>query len=113
MRELTPISEIHVPEPKPDEAYILKLPDRDVRFRGLKALLGAADHNKAGDRQAGLAAPTDDVREAARSILSDLTLEHLYEHPLTDDQGRIDSVMASQLRHRSRRFCIDRLVNVR
>ena len=59
MRELTPVSEIHVPEPKPDEAYALKLPDRDVRFRGLKALLGAADHNKAGDRQAGLAAPTE------------------------------------------------------
>jgi ethanolamine ammonia-lyase large subunit len=93
MRELTPVSEIHVPEPKPDEVYTLKLPDRDVRFRGLKALLGAADYSKAGDRQAGLAAPADDVREAARSILSDLTLEHVYERPLTDDQGRIDSVM--------------------
>ncbi len=93
MRELTPVSEIHVPEPKPDEAYTLKLPDRDLRFRGLKALLGAADYSKAGDRQAGLAAPADDVREAARSILSDLTLEHLYERPLTDDQGRVDSVM--------------------
>lgn len=93
MRELTPVSEIHVPEPKPDEAYTLKLPDRDLRFRGLKALLGAADYSKAGDRQAGLAAPADDVREAARSILSDLTLKHLYERPLTDDQGRVDSVM--------------------
>ena len=93
MRELTPVNEIHVPEPKPDEAYTLKLPDRDLRFRGLKALLGAADYSKAGDRQAGLAAPADDVREAARSILSDLTLEHLYERPLTDDQGRVDSVM--------------------
>ena len=93
MRELTALTEIHVPEPKPDEVYTLKLLDRDVRFQGLKALLGAADYSKAGDRQAGLAAPAEDVREAARSVLSDLTLEHLYDHPLTDDQGRVDSVM--------------------
>ena len=64
-----------------------------MRFAGLKRLLGAADYSKAGDRQAGLAAASEDVREAARGALSDLTLEHLYEHPLTDDQGRVDSVM--------------------
>ncbi|HUE15013.1 MAG TPA: ethanolamine ammonia-lyase subunit EutB [Planctomycetaceae bacterium] len=93
MRELTALTEINVPEPKPDDAYLVKLFDRDIRFQGLKQLLGAADYSKAGDRHAGLAASGDDLREAARTALSELTLEHLYEHPLTDDQGRVDSVM--------------------
>lgn len=93
MRELTALTEINVPEPKPDEVYTLKLVDRDVCFQGLKQLLGAADYSKAGDRHAGLAVSGDDLREAARTALSDLTLDHLFERPLTDDEGRIDSVM--------------------
>ena len=40
--------------------------DGPIRFVGLKRLLGAADFPKAGDRHAGLAAPDDLVREAAR-----------------------------------------------
>ena len=52
--------------------------------------LGAADFSKAGDRGAGLAAPTEVVREAARTILSSLTLQHLYDRPLTDDEGRVE-----------------------
>ncbi len=73
MRELTALTEINVPEPKPDEVYTVKLFDREVRFQGLKQLLGAADYSKAGDRQAGLAAPGEDLREAARTALSELT----------------------------------------
>ncbi len=82
-----------MPQPKPDEVYTARILDREVIFAGLKRLLGAADYSKAGDRQAGLAAGGEDVREAARTALSELTLEHLYEHPLTDDEGRVDSVM--------------------
>lgn len=93
MRRLTPLDEIHVPDPKPDESYGTAMLGRDFRFQGLKALLAAGDCDKAGDRHAGLAADAEDVREAARTVLSGLTLEHLYNHPLTDDQGRIDSVM--------------------
>jgi ethanolamine ammonia-lyase large subunit len=93
MRTLTALNAIHVPVPKPDEVYSLNLFGRDVRFRGLKSLLGAADYSKAGDRQAGLAAPGEDVCEAARTVLSELTLQHLYDRPLVDDQGRLDSVM--------------------
>jgi ethanolamine ammonia-lyase large subunit len=93
MRKLTALNDISVPAPKPDEIYSLNLFGREIRFRGLKSLLGAADYSKAGDRQAGLAAPGDDVREAARTALSELTLQHLYDRPLVDDQGRVDSVM--------------------
>ncbi|MBS0238015.1 MAG: ethanolamine ammonia-lyase [Proteobacteria bacterium] len=93
MVDLQPWRQIEVPEPRPDELYEITLFDRPYRFLGLKALLGAADFDKAGDRNCGLAAKDDVEREAARSILSRLTLQHLYDRPLTDEQGRVDSVM--------------------
>src|SRR5438874_1320815 len=93
MREFSALADIPVPEPGPDRVYTARLFDRKASFQGLKQLLGAADYSKAGDRQAGLAAATEDLREAARTALSELTLQHLYDHPLTDDQGQIDSVM--------------------
>src|SRR5262245_45378331 len=93
MVELKSLEEIAVPAPRPDRKYSTQCFDRTVSFDGLKRLLGAADYSKAGDRNAGLAVGSETEREAARTILSDLTLEHLHDHPLTDDQGRVDSVM--------------------
>ncbi len=93
MQDLRPLSDIPVPDPAPDEPYTLALLDRDFRFDGLKALLGAADVPKAGDRLAGLAAGDEVAREAARAILSELTLQHLYDRPLPDTDGRVDEVM--------------------
>ena len=93
MKTLRPLSEIPLPEAAPDEIYRTRLFERDFSFRGLKALLGAADCSKAGDRHAGLAAKDELEREAARAVLSSLTLGHLYDHPLTDDRGKVDSVM--------------------
>jgi ethanolamine ammonia-lyase large subunit len=92
-RTLKSIDEIHVPPPAADVTYTARACDRDFRFVGLKALLAAADCSKAGDRNAGLAAKDELTREAARSLVSDLTLAHLYEHPLTDALGRVDAVM--------------------
>ena len=93
MRVLKPLPEIPVPPPQPEQVYTLCVHGRTYRFQGLKRLLGAADYSKAGDRHAGLAADSELTREAARTILSGLPLSHLYEHPLTDSQGRIDAVM--------------------
>src|SRR5881409_1822258 len=93
MKELPDLVSIEVPAPPPDEEYIASALGQRISFRGLKHLLGAADYSKAGDRNAGLDAPTESVREMARSILSDLTLQHIYDHPLTDDDGHVDSVM--------------------
>ncbi len=90
---LTPWREIDIPSPQADQTYQTTVFDRDYQFIGLKALLGAADFDKAGDRLSDLAARDDIEREAARKILSLLTLQHIYDHPLVDDQGRIDSVM--------------------
>jgi ethanolamine ammonia-lyase large subunit len=91
--ELSPVCRIPVPAPRPDPLYSATFFDREYRFRGLKRLLAAADFSKAGDRHARLAAASEAEREAARSLLSGLTLLHLYEHPLTDDHGQIDAVM--------------------
>lgn len=93
MRSITPLDAIPVPQPAPDTRYEITLLDRSFAFDGLKALLGAADHSKAGDRNAGLAASDEVAREAARSLLSGLTLQHLYDRPITDSAGRVDDVM--------------------
>src|SRR5487761_1786353 len=93
MKPLTPLDEIRVPEPASDEVYRTAFLGDKFTFHGLKRLLGAADGSKAGDRGAGLAARSEVEREAARAILSSLTLEHLYDHPLTDDRGQVDAVM--------------------
>jgi len=89
----TPIDKITVPRPKEDEVYSLQVLDKEISFKGLKKLLGAADISKAGDRNTRLAPENDMAREAARMILSSLTLQHIYDHPLTDDDGRVDTVM--------------------
>lgn len=93
MKDLTPLAAIPVPNPSPDVEYEGRFMNRQVRFHGLKRLLGAADVSKAGDRRAGLAVAGEVTREAARSLLSGLTLQHIYDHPLTDDEERVDAVM--------------------
>lgn len=93
MKPLKPFEDIFVPEPKPDQIYATTLLDRSFRFVGLKAVLGAADISKAGDRGAGLAAKDEVMREAARDILSHLTLQHFFDHPLTAVSGKVDAVM--------------------
>lgn len=93
MKHLSPLSEILVPAPRPDEPYTIDVFGEPVTFIGLKRLLGAADHSKAGERHAGLAAASERDREAARSILASLTLQHLYDRPLTTERGEIDEVM--------------------
>lgn len=90
---MIPLHHIPIPEPKPDMCYQLEIADRTFSFVGLKKLLGAADFSKAGDRTAELAAEDEATREAARMLLSKLTLQHLYDYPLTNETGQTDSVM--------------------
>ncbi len=92
-KPLRPLSGIAVPAPRPDEHYFFAGPSGPITFLGLKQLLGAADYSKAGDRNAGLAAADDTIREAARSILASLTIGHVHERPLVTAVGRIDDVM--------------------
>ncbi len=93
MKRFTPVSEIPIPEPAPEEIYSTRVLGEEICFEDLKKLLGAADISKAGDRNTDLAPADDMIRESARTILSSLTLQHIYDHPLTDDTGRLDAVM--------------------
>jgi ethanolamine ammonia-lyase large subunit len=93
MAKLNSLADIPAADPRPDETYQTTLFGRDYAFTGLKRLLAAADYSKAGDRGAALAASSEIEREAARGILSTLTLGHVHERPLVDDQGSIDAVM--------------------
>jgi ethanolamine ammonia-lyase large subunit len=93
VKTLSKIEQIQVPTPKPDQAYSVNLLDRTFTFSNLKHVLGAADISKAGDRKADLAATNEIEREAARAVLSHLTLQHFFDNPLTNIHGKIDSVM--------------------
>ena len=93
MKTLSQIERIEVPTIKLDVPYSITLLDRAFTFTNLKHVLGAADISKAGDRKAGLAATNEIEREASRAVLSSLTLQHFFDHPLTNIHGQIDSVM--------------------
>ena len=93
MKKITPIKDIHVPVPGPEETYSFQILNETFYFTGLKKLLGAADISKAGDRTTGLAHKNAMDREAARAIIASLTLQHFYDNPLTTTDGHIDSVM--------------------
>jgi ethanolamine ammonia-lyase large subunit len=93
LKTLSKIEQIKLPAPKPDAPYSVTLLDRTFTFTNLKHVLGAADISKAGDRKAGLAAANEIEREAARAVLSGLTLQHFFDHPLKNSHGQIDSVM--------------------
>lgn len=87
------LQQIIVPEPLADAVYRYEFEERRFEFIGLKSLLGKADYSKAGDRNAGLCAADEVEREVARRLLSDLSLQHLYERPLLSDSACVDQVM--------------------
>jgi len=92
-RNRTPLPEIKLPKPAPERTFSKPIAGQTFEFTGLKRLLGAAGISKAGDRHAALAPVGETAREVAREILGELTLDFLWDHPLTDDRGQIDSVM--------------------
>ena len=63
VRTLTLLGDIPLPSVAAEERYSTSCRDRTFTFTGLKALLGAADCSKAGDRNAGLAARDERERE--------------------------------------------------
>ncbi len=93
MKTLSKIEQIKLPKISEEQPYSVTLLDRSFTFANLKHVLGAADISKAGDRKAGLAATDEIMCEAARAVLSNLTLQHFFDRPLTNIHGKIDSVM--------------------
>jgi ethanolamine ammonia-lyase large subunit len=93
VKKLSILEQIKLPGVVKVQPYSVTLLDRTFTFASLKHVLGAADISKAGDRKAGLAASNEIEREAARAVLSQLTLQHFFDYPLTNIHGKIDSVM--------------------
>lgn len=54
---------------------------RFFNFSSVKEVMNKANELRSGDVQAGLSAASDRERVAAKRVLSQLTLEDLYEHP--------------------------------
>ncbi|WP_319557455.1 ethanolamine ammonia-lyase subunit EutB [Thiomicrorhabdus sp.] len=86
------LQDIFVPYLKAPLAYTFNFEGEVFSFPNLKVLLGKADYPKAGDKNAGLCAKSEVEREAARSVLSDLSIQHLYDNPLSVND-RVDEVM--------------------
>jgi ethanolamine ammonia-lyase large subunit len=93
IKTLSKIKQIKLPKVSKEQTYSVDLLGRSFTFANLKHVLGAADISKAGDRKAGLAAANEIEREAARAVISGLMLQHFFDNPLTDNNGKIDSVM--------------------
>ena len=67
MRNLTSLAAIPVPDPKPDQVYAGRFFERDISFRGLKKLLGAAE-----DRPPAILVARKDPGQSLRNIARDL-----------------------------------------
>ncbi|MBV0903729.1 ethanolamine ammonia-lyase subunit EutB [Haloarcula salina] len=62
-------------------SYTATLGRTDYEFDSIRDLLATANEQKTGDELAGIAADSDAERVAAKTALSGLTLETLYENP--------------------------------
>src|SRR6202162_458019 len=59
-----------------------RLLGKSYRFRSVKELLARANEARSGDELAGIAARSEQERIAAKTVLADLTLNDLREHPV-------------------------------
>ncbi|WP_336336688.1 ethanolamine ammonia-lyase subunit EutB [Haloarcula brevis] len=62
-------------------SYSATLGRTDYEFDSIRDLLATANEQKTGDELAGIAADSDAERVAAKTAVSELTLETLYENP--------------------------------
>ena len=101
-----PVGSIHVPAPRPDALYACSVAGSGIA--SVDSSDCSAPPTTARRAIATWAGRPIGSRGAKRcGLLSDLTLQHLFDHPLTDDRGGIDEVMR-ELRHRSRDLLLAR-----
>lgn len=71
-----------------------KLFDKIYQFKDFKELLAKANEEKSGDNLAGIAAANTAERIAAKVVLSEVTLEDLYHHPVVPyDEDEVTQVI--------------------
>jgi ethanolamine ammonia-lyase large subunit len=70
------------------------------RFADLREVFAKANEEKSGDRLAGIAAPTERERIAAKQVLAGLALSEIVEHPLIDpDDDEVTRLILQSLDH--------------
>jgi ethanolamine ammonia-lyase large subunit len=75
-----------------------KLFDKIYQFKDLKELLAKANEEKSGDNLAGIAAANTAERIAAKVVLSEVTLEELYNHPVVPyDEDAVTRVIQDSI----------------
>jgi ethanolamine ammonia-lyase large subunit len=75
-----------------------KLFDKIYQFEDLKELLAKANEEKSGDNLAGIAAANTAERIAAKVVLSEVTLEELYNHPVVPyDEDEVTRVIQDSI----------------
>lgn len=70
-------------------------------FNDLKEVFAKANEEKSGDRLAGIAAETVQERIAAKTVLSDLTLADIRNHPfLSPDEDEVSAIIEGDINER-------------
>ena len=69
-----------------------KLFGKVYQFTSVKEVLAKANEDKSGDKLAGVAANSAEERVAAKVVLSELSLNDLFNNPVVDyDEDKINS----------------------
>src|SRR5271170_7475954 len=77
-----------------------RLLGKSYRFRSVRELLARANEERSGDELAGIAARSEQERIAAKTVLADLRLNDLREHPVVAyDRDEVTRVIDDALDH--------------
>lgn len=75
-----------------------KLFGRTYQFASVKEVLAKANEEKSGDKLAGVAAENSEERVAAKVVLSQLTLEDIFNNPVVDyDEDEVTRIIIDQV----------------
>lgn len=78
-----------------------KLFGKTYQFSSVKEVLAKANEEKSGDKLAGVAATSAEERVAAKVVLSHLTLNDLFNHPVVDyEEDEVTRIIIDQVNMR-------------
>ena len=79
-----------------------KLFGKVYQFTSVKEVLAKANEEKSGDKLAGVAANSAEERVAAKVVLSELSLNDLFNNPVVDyDEDEVTRIIIDQVSHLS------------
>ncbi len=77
-----------------------KLFGKVYQFTSVKEVLAKANEEKSGDKLAGVAANSAEERVAAKVVLSELSLNDLFNNPVVDyDEDEVTRIIIESIKH--------------